>query len=185
MTKHELRWWLPLVILAVISSTGMYQWWLNHSSQTAFKGDYIDIIAEHVQLQRFDEQGRLIQVIQSPAAQHYALSKSTHFNHPRMWLYPTQAGRSVWQLNAGLGILSGAKDRLDLSASVDMHEVVSQGKRLQTTAMTWYVKDKVAVTDKAVVGTEPGVVVTAVGARFEQAKGLIYLLSQVKAEYHP
>lgn len=185
MIKHEVRWWLVLALLAIISSAGWYQWTLHHAQKTKMDGDYIDTIAERLSMKRFDEQGRLIQVLASPHATHYALSKETHFDHPSIVVYPTEAGRPIWQMQAGKGVLTGNKDRLDLSDNVDMHEMQPKAKRLQTSQMSWYFQTKVAITDQWVVGTEPGVRLTAVGARFEQAKGMIYLLQHVTAVYQP
>lgn len=185
VNKREMRWGLVLVLLAIISSAGWYQWGLLHRQKSKFKGDYIDTIAQQLSLKRFDEQGRLIQVLASPHATHYALTKETHFDSPSVLVYPTEAGRAIWQMQAGKGVLTGKKDRLDLSANVDMHEMTANGKRLQTSQMSWYIQTKVAVTDQAILGTEPGVRLTAIGARFEQASGMIYLLKQVTAVYQP
>lgn len=185
MLKRERRWLLTLVALAIISSALWYQWCLHNPQKSKINGDYIDTIAERLTLKRFDDQGRLIQVLTSPHAMHYALSKEMHFDRPSVWVYPTEAGRPVWQMQAGKGVLTGSKDRLDLSVNVDMHEMQANGKRLQTSQLSWYLQTKVAVTDQWIVGTEPGMRVTSIGARFEQTNGMIYLLKQVNAVYQP
>lgn len=185
MIKQDLRWWLPLTLLAVMTSAGWYQWLLHHPQGHHLTGDYIDIIAETVQVKRFDEQGQLMQVLTSPRVEHYAISQTLHFNHPKAIIFPTQPGRSIWQMTAGMGVLSSHKDQLDLSQGVDIQELIVNGKRLQTEKLTWFPANKTAVTDQLVTATEPGAVITAVGARFEQIPGVVYLLSQVKLNYQP
>jgi LPS export ABC transporter protein LptC len=185
MLKRERHWLLILMVLAIISSALWYQWCLQNPTKSKTNGDYVDTIAERLTLKRFDDQGRLIQVLESPRATHYALSKETYFDRPSVLVYPTEAGHSVWQMQAGKGVLTGNKDRLDLSVNVDMHEMQANPKRLQTSQLSWYLQTKVAVTDQWLVGTEPGVRVTSIGARFEQSKGVIYLLKQVNAVYQP
>ena len=185
MIRQDLRWWVPLLLVAVVSSTAVYQWRLHHPNKVKLVGDYVDTIAEQLEVLRYNEQGQLIQDLKSPYAEHYSLSKTTHFKRPQVVIYPTQANRAIWQMNAGLGVLSGDKERLDLSGGVDMHEVVTGGKQLLTDKLSWYTQKKLAVTDQAIVGTEPGVKVSAVGATFDQAAGLIHLLSDVKAVYQP
>lgn len=186
MLKQDLRWWLPLLVLAVISSTGVYQWRLHHPSKIKTTDDHIDTIVTDIEVLRYNEAGQLIQNLKSPLAEHYSLSRDTHFSQPRVLIYPTQAGRAIWQITAGTGVLAGKKDHIDLHDGVNMHEVVAHGgKQLVTSDLTWFTDKKIAVTDKAVTATEPGVKVTAVGASFDQALGLIHLLSDVHLNYKP
>ena len=186
MSVHQdRRWWLPLVLAVVISSAGVYQWYLQHPHKTPLSGDYVDTIVEGLQVLRYNEQGRLSQDLRSPHAEHYAQSKKTHFQRPIMLVYPTEASKSIWKISAGSGWLSGQKDRIDLSEAVDMHETSAHGKQLLTPEMTWYMDKKLAVTAAALVATEPGVRVTAVGATFDQSADLIRLLSRVTIRYQP
>lgn len=186
MMKQDMRWWLPLAILAVISGTGVYQWRLHHPLKVKLVGDYVDTIVEHLEVRRYDETGHLIQDLKSPYTEHYSLSRTTHFKQPVVLVYPTKAGRAVWQMTAGKGVLSRDKDRIDLSDGVDMHEVVNRGgKQLLTSELTWFNSKKIAVTDQAISATEPGVKVTAVGATFDQNSEVIQLLNQVTSTYQP
>ncbi len=186
VAKQEIRWWLPLLIVAVIATTLTYQWRLHHLAKPLMAGDYIDTIAEQLTVLRYNEQGQLMQNLTSPRAEHYSLSRTTHFIKPHVLVYPTVANRAVWQLTADKAILSSDKDHLDLQGHVDMHEVLAiAGKQLLTPQLTWYTDKKIAITHSPLIATEPGVKVTAIGATFDQALGVIHLESHVVSQYQP
>jgi LPS export ABC transporter protein LptC len=82
--------------------------------------------------------------------------------------------------------LYGQKNKIELSHGVDMHELVANGGRqLLTQGLTIYPDQKLIETTLPVTGLQPGLKINAVGARYDQKADVVYLLSQVTAQYQP
>lgn len=142
-----------------------------------------------VQAQRFDENGRLIQVVTMASWSHYKDSPTTQMTFPTLKIYHQDG--SLWDISSDHGEsfqdqMRGKLQKLQLSENVVLQQVGCPDNfwwELKTQHLLFFVKSPMATTDDPVVVKGPGLLIRATGIRAYLDHHYIEFVKNVKTQY--
>lgn len=178
---HTLFPMLMVALLALASFWLDYIVGLEGNGRELNKRHEPDSVMENFEARQFDQQGQLHATVLATQMFHYPDDDSSELIKPHVTL-TGNGGQSVW--TSERGILADDNSRIDLSGSV-------RGERLATTAepaqtltteqLTLLTDDQIGRSPVRIHYTSGKTQIDAVGAEWDQARGLLNLYSQVHA----
>lgn len=138
----------------------------------------------HVTITRMDAiTGKPQDELQTPLMVHSATSGKTAITRPHFIIF--QPVGEPWNLYSDHGQTQNGVDILDLWDHVVLTQPPgpqNQSMTITTSAVTIYPKKKYAETAQAVMGTQPGTTLQAIGMHTDFNTGIVNLLSNVRGE---
>ncbi|MES9927717.1 MAG: LPS export ABC transporter periplasmic protein LptC [Candidatus Thiodiazotropha sp. 6PDIVS] len=175
------------LILALVLSLA---WWVNELShpevpKRQVARDVPDSYAVDLQVKQFDENGELLQTLQTPKMVHYEKRGITELSKPLVWRF--RPGTPPWRVQAEHGVADHQQETLYLPGKVVMKR---EGKgdfapyQIETEELTFKAKNSYASTAEAVNIQSGQQRISAIGLEAWLAEpSRLKLLHQVRGYY--
>lgn len=170
-----------------------YSVWLLHKSkpnptpvvtQEVFRPD---AYAETVLAIQINEQGIKHSEIRAPEVIHFPYENSANITKPSMIIY-SDKGEEPWYISSDSGKSVEGSQKITLEENVVLHQPAgpkNQAITINTTLLNVMPKENLVTTDKPIVFTQPGIVVTSIGMNAYMNDKRVELLSHAKGTYDP
>ncbi|MET0089112.1 MAG: LPS export ABC transporter periplasmic protein LptC [Candidatus Thiodiazotropha sp.] len=177
----------PLLLLAAVLSLA---WWVNELSQPESPPqqavlDTPDAYADGLLVKRFDEQGLLIQSLQSPRMIHFDQAGVTEFTRPVVRQYSERT--PPWILQAEKGVARHREENLFLPGDVMIDRPEAEGAapyHIRTRDLSLEIPGVHVTTDQSVTVTSREQRITGRGLEaWLQEPARLRLLHQVRGHY--
>jgi lipopolysaccharide export system protein LptC len=173
------------LLLGVALSTWLYLNTHTITQSTATNApNNPDQFVEDATVNRTDILGNRQDQITTTHLVHYLQNDAAAFTQPELLIFnPMQP---PWKITALIGHAEHDFDTIVISQNVRIEQAASAVRPhslITTTQLTIYPKQKLATTDQAVTGVQPGLKITAVGLRADMLHNTLDLLSQVRIDY--
>jgi lipopolysaccharide export system protein LptC len=178
--------WLSIALMVLA-----YSGWYFASSAPVIKLDKktlettIDTTIQHLTIRQYDAQGELIQSIKTPWVNHIPLHDTHELKQPLIQV--TENKTSPWEIHAEYATSVHGGQEITLKKQVIIHQEAGEKtaeSTLKTESITYYPKEKIAVTKDHVTYEQAGNVMHSKGmkAYLDQKR---VLLSQARGSYVP
>ncbi|WP_019217308.1 LPS export ABC transporter periplasmic protein LptC [Legionella tunisiensis] len=179
--------WLFCVLIALACSG----WYFASSTPVAKLDDKAlsnaaDTIITNLTVRRFDETGKLVNYLKTPELQHIP-SHNTHLLQSP-YIVITQTNQAPWEIKSERAKAIHGGQQITFIHNVIIHQNKSthnQESTMKTEELTYFPKNKLATTEKAVRFEQPGSIVLAKGMKAYLADKRVQLLSKARATYEP
>lgn len=141
-------------------------------------------IMHNVVVHEYDENGQLADILVSPKIINYAKENTSFLTTPHFTIYSPPG--PPWHITSLHGRATNGVDTVFLWQNVVMQRPASQlhpPAKMLTDHFTFYPHTKKGHTDAFVKMIQPGMVVTAIGAKADLNKNTITLISHTKGIY--
>lgn len=145
-----------------------------------------DIVLTEVSLRRFDAEGKLINLLESPEIQHIPDNNSHLIKLPSISL--SQADQAAWKINSKQAKAINGGEEITFLQDVVIHQAKSkhnQESTMKTQKLVYLPKEKLASTDVTVRFEQPGTVVYSEGMKAYLEDKRVLLLSRARATFEP
>jgi lipopolysaccharide export system protein LptC len=182
------RRWLALALLLAVALS--LAWWVNElshpeSAPKSANADTPDAYADGLRVERFDEQGRMIQRLESPRMVHFDQAGVTEFTRPVVRQYSLD--KPPWILQAEKGIARHREEKLFLPGEVEIDRAGQDDVapyRIRTRDLTLQMPGIHVSTDQPVTLTSGEQRLTGLGLEaWLRAPARLRLLHQVRGYY--
>jgi lipopolysaccharide export system protein LptC len=145
-----------------------------------------DMVISNLSVRRFDEQGKLVNFLQTPEARHIPANNTHLFKSPHLTL--SQNNQPAWEINSQNAKSINGGELITFKNKVVIHQQKNkngQESTMKTEELHYYSKSKVAVTELPVSFEQPGSIVHSKGMKAYLEDRHIQLLSQARATFEP
>ena len=177
---------LFLSIILLFSVWLVWHYVINFKLTKPSNPNYPDSFVQHIVITKTDDAGHREYVFSSPAAVHYSVNNRMDFASPHLIVYQTNQMPWVGDAQHGQSLNSGSQQTIVIWGNV----VFKQEKglhnpyaRINTTALTFYPKQKYVVTDKFISGVQDKSNINGTGMTLNLKNHELKLLSQVNGLY--
>ncbi|WED43896.1 LPS export ABC transporter periplasmic protein LptC [Legionella cardiaca] len=178
--------WLFCVLIALACSG-----WYFASSNVINKLDdktlsqSADTIVTNLTVRRFDEQGALINYLQTPEMQHIPAENTHLLKMPQIMI--VQPGQPAWQIHSDTARAIHGGEQITFIHNVIVHQNKgehTQESTMKTEELVYFPKEKLAMSELAVSFEQPGSIVHSQGMKAYLADKRVQL-SRAHATYEP
>lgn len=145
-----------------------------------------DTIITQVHLKRFDESGKLINLLKTPEIRHIPDNDQHLFKSP--YILVAEANQPAWEIRSERGHAINKGEEITFSEKVVIHQAPgehNQESTMRTEELHYFPKQKIASTTLAVSFEQPGSILHSQGMKAYLADRHIQLLSNARATYEP
>lgn len=181
---NRLHGLFPLLMVALLS---MAAYWLNYIVNLEGDGRGLnmqhdpDTVMDDFTARQYGADGRLSAHVVAPRMYHFPDNETSELIKPQLTLFNPE-GNWVWTSEQGR--VSEDNTRIDLNGKVRgvrAPQAGGQEQELVTEQLTVLTEDQIGRSDAPVVYTEGKTRITAVGAEWDQAHGILNLHGHVNA----
>lgn len=179
--------WLLIALLALAGSG-----WYFASSKLVIKLDdqtlstTPDTIISELTVQQFDAKGQLSQYLQTPLMRHIPLDNTHQLETPHIII--TQLNQPSWEIHAKNATALHGGQQITFNHHVIIHQNKDANREettLATEELTYFPKDQLATTPKAISIVQAKNTVRSVGMKAYLAENRVQLLSEARGTYVP
>jgi lipopolysaccharide export system protein LptC len=179
--------WLFCALIALACSG----WYFASSTPVAKLDDTTlskaaDTIVTHLTVRRFDKTGQLVNYLETPEVQHIPDHNTHLLQSP--YVVISQADQAAWEIRSERAQAINGGEQITFIHDVVIHQNKSahnQESTMKTEELTYFPKDKLASTKKAVRFEQPSSIVLAQGMKAYLASKRVQLLNKARATYEP
>lgn len=145
-----------------------------------------DAIVSGLTIRQFNDQGHLINLLESPKMQHIPNQNTNLFESPHIIL--TQDNQPSWDIRSQKAHATNKGEQINLSDNVIIHQNTNNSTKestLKTEALTYFPKQKFATTPLAVSFEQAGSTIHAIGMNAYLDDKRVELLGKTQATYEP
>lgn len=187
MNASRQAFWLFFVLIALACS-GLY---FARSAQplrlnAKDLSKATDTVITDVSLKRFDESGKLVNVLKTPEIRHIPENDQHLFESP--YIQVAEANQPVWEIRSKRGRAVNKGEEITFIEQVVIHQAQgehNQESTMRTEELHYFPKQKIASTELAVSFEQPGSILHSQGMKAWLADKHIQLLSNARATYEP
>lgn len=182
-----MRIWLLLVLLGLLGVT----WWASRPEpvstqlQATDREQIQDYFVQELELRQFDEQGKLVHLLQAQKLKHFLESGVTQLQQPRYVLYADQ--EPSWRISAEKGRLSKDQSLLELQGNTVIDWLGDENRppiQMLTSDLTIHPQTEYAETAAPVTVTSEQNWIESLGMQaWLTSPGRIRFLAQTRAHY--
>lgn len=176
---------LTLIMLLAAIASGWSVWQFSHQEEEALLHTRSDYILRNYDITSLDKQGQEAFTLRGPELHRDPKDSTLSITTPQ-FLIPDRE-RHYWDVRAKHGVVAADGSQLLLhdDVQVDSPPEVPPPTRINTTQLTFLLKEKRAQTAAEVTITRPGLTMRGLGLDADFDRHQIALLSKVHARYAP
>ena len=145
-----------------------------------------DITVHHLTVRQYDTEGKLTHYLQTPLMHHIPLNNTHWFKTPHIMV--SQQNQPAWDIHAQQATALNGGQKITFNNKVVAHQQQdehTQESTLETEEMSYFPKDKLAMTLLEVTYKRAGTTVQSTGMKAYLAEKRVKLLSQARGTYVP
>jgi lipopolysaccharide export system protein LptC len=145
-----------------------------------------DMVINNLKVQQFDANGRLVNYLQTPLMHHVPLNNTHWLKNPHVII--AQSDQPTWEIQSQQATSLNGGESITFNKQVVIHQQKdehTQESTLKTEAMTYFPKDKLAITTLDVTYEQPGTIVQSTGMKAYLAEKRVLLMGQTRSTYAP
>lgn len=179
-------WFFTLLLTMAFSTLYYARTPTSHKMDLETLATFPDALVTDLAVNQFNEEGRLVQQLKAPRMRHIPKNNRHIFQSPDILL--SHGKQPDWHITAHTATALDNGKRIVFKKEVLMHQPAgahNEPSTVRTEALTYYPKQKLALSATRVYFEQPGTRMQAKGMRANLADKHLQLLSKTHVTYEP